>query len=504
MTHREVPLNANTQSSPPRPHRIEMRPAGAGAGNPVDPGFPALGRRLRCVALVVALALSAACARADQFQDLVDSFGTTRTLAGVHHDTTSNPDGTAINFWTSASEGAPAVSVGLSNPHIAAADAYGNVYIADKAGQAVLQLTTNGLIHTFAGTHVGGFNGDGPAPATSLQVSNVNGLFVLPNGTVYLLDPGNHRIRRVGADGVMTTVVNDPEPEWYPSGRGLWVSPDEQLIYYTHEFRPVPPSIIANGAAVKRWTATNGIETVCSRAVGFRNPANLAVNPEDGKLYVCDRAEDDTTKLATGLFRIDGPEAVTRVTGNITQPAAADGQLALNSYIDGPRGLAFRADGSYFLCGHKDGNVWFVDTVGVLHLYLRGRGSKDGYSLPDGQHPPLVLSQYFAQPRAVTLAPNGSLLVVCNDSGFVFQVGAAAVPPPPAEVGLSLRGTNGISLNWPGLFGRGYRVERSFDLGGPGWEPVGAVGGNAAGLTEFRDATPATHAQCFYRVLPAL
>ncbi len=380
------------------------------------------GRSLHVLTLLAAACLATTNSQADQFQDLADSFGTMWTLAGVHHATTLNPDGSSINFWTPSSEGAVASTVGLSNPHMAAADGAGNIYIADKAGEAVLKIATNGLIHTFAGTHVGGFNGDGPAPATSLQISRVNGLFVLPDGTVYLLDPGNHRIRRVGTDGVMTTIVNDLEPNWYPSGRALWVSPDEQLIYYTHEFRPVPPGIIADGAAVKRWTATNGIETLCSRRVGLRNPGNIDVNPVDGKLYVTDRAEEDISKLATGVFRIDGPDQLTRITGNLTKATAADGRLAVNSYIDGPRGIAFRPDGSYFLCAHKDGNVWFVDTTGILHLYLRGKGSKDSYTLGNGFHPPLTAADYFAQPRAVTLAPNGDLLVVCNDSGYVFRV----------------------------------------------------------------------------------
>ena len=470
----------------------------------VNLSLPIMNHPIQTLTLLTSILLATAGARGDQFQDLADGFGTTLTLAGVHHATTSNPDGSAINFWAPASEGAVAATVGLSNPHMAAADAYGNIYIADKSGQAVLQITTNGLIHTFAGTHAGGFNGDGPAPATSLQISNVNGLFVFPNGTVYLLDPGNHRIRRVGIDGVMTTIVNDPEPEWYPSGRALWVSPDEQLIYYTHEFRPVPPSIIANGAALKRWTATNGIETVCSRDVGFRNPANIAVNPEDGLLYVCDRAEEDLTKIATGLFRIDGPDQVTRMTGNITQPLAADGQLAVNSYIDGPRGIAFRPDGSYFLCAHKDGNVWFVDTAGILHKFLRGSGRKDGFSLADGQHPPLTASDYFAQPRAVTLAPNGNLLVVCNDSGYVFQVNSVSASASLDPLRLTAQGTNGVRLSWAGVFGRGYRVERAFSLSTSSWQPVAAVGGNPAGYTEFIDAEPATHPQCYFRVLPSL
>ncbi len=454
--------------------------------------------------IVIAAMIITDQAYGDQFQDMSDSFGDTLTLAGVHHATTSNPDGTAINFWSPDSEGSIATTVGLSNPHMAGADAYGNIYIADKSGQAVLKLTIDGLIHTFAGTHEGGFNGDGPAPATSLQLSNVNGLFVLPNGTVYLLDPGNHRIRRVGTDGMMATIVNDPEPEWYPSGRALWVSPDESLIYYTHEFRPVPPSIIADGAAVKRWTSTNGIETVCGKSVGFRNPGNIDVNPIDGMLYVCDRAEEDVTKLSTGLFRIDGPGQRTRITGAIDQPTAADGQFAIESFIDGPRGITFRSDGSYFLCGHRDGNVWFVDSDGILHKYLQGKGTKDGYSLENGLHPPLTDKASFAQPRAVTLAPNGNLLVVCNDSGYVFQVINSSLPPAVTDLGLSVDKLNRAIIRLTGKFGFGYRLERKTSLMSDRWEPIGAVGGKTEGPTEYVDPELATHSERFYRVLPSL
>ena len=442
-------------------------------------------------------------ARGDEFQELSDNFGTTLRLAGVHQATTSAPDGTAINFWTNAFEGAVASTISLSNPHMAGADAYGNVYVADKASHAILKITPNGLVHTFAGTHVGGFNGNGPAGATNLQLNNPNGLFVLPNGTVYVLDPGNHRIRRVDTNGVMTTIVNDPDPNWYPSGRALWVSPDEQLIYYTHEFTPVPPSILADGATVKKWTPTNGIETVCSKEVGFRNPGNIGVNPMDGSLYVTDRAEDDATRIAQGLFRIDGPDQRVRITGNSTQPLAFDGQTASSSFVEQPRGIAFRPDGSYFLCGHKNGSVWFVDTAGILHRYLQGKRSGDSYSLPDGQHPPLTGVDYFAQPRAVTLAPNGNLLVVCNDSGFVFRVNNAGAPDAPAEVHLSLQGAHGV-LSWTGVSGHGYRVERSFDLQPESWHPIGAIGGSANGPLEFTDPEPATHPQGFYRVLPSL
>src|SRR4051794_25993947 len=111
--------------------------------------------------LLALLSLLNSLARGDEFQDVSDSFSITHLLAGTHHATTLDTNGISLNFWTPASEGAPAIGTGLSNPHIAAGDAAGNVYIADKASHAILRVDTNGLIRTFAGTHVAGFNGDG-------------------------------------------------------------------------------------------------------------------------------------------------------------------------------------------------------------------------------------------------------------------------------------------------------------------------------------------------------
>ncbi|HAM71634.1 MAG TPA: hypothetical protein DCM86_08335 [Verrucomicrobiales bacterium] len=424
---------------------------------------------------------------------------------GIYHTTTLNPDLTSINFWIPSYEGAPARTVSLSNPHMAAADAYGNIYIADKASHSILKWTPDGLIHTLAGTHVSGFNGDGPAPANTLQISYPNGLYVFPDGTLYLLDPGNHRIRRVDTSGIMTTVVNDPEPRWAPSGRALWVSPNQQLIYYTHEFSPVPPSLISDGAVVKQWTPSRGIEVVCSRDVGFRNPANIAVSPIDGKLYVTDRAEEDTTRVADGLFRIDGPEQRTRLTGNVTQSKASSGQPALSSFIEQPRGIAFLPNGSYFLCAHKGGDVWFVDTAGILHRYIQGSGSGDTYLIVDGQHPPLTSKSVISQPRSVTLAPNGDLLVVLNDSGYLLRVRNAAPAAEAANLVPAPGASGGLRLGWDGMFGRGYRIERSSSLVNPSWSPVTAVWGQPAGQTTLLDGLPAgPEAEGYYRVLPSL
>ena len=135
------------------------------------------------------------------------------------------------------------------------ADRAGNVYIADKNSHSILRVAPDGAIHTHAGTHTGGFDGEGPAAATSLQLNLPNGLWVRADGTVYVLDTGNGRVRRVGTNGIMTTLCPTTENgSSLAGGRGLWVSDDEQLVYYCAAIR------------VRSWTPAGGIRTV---AAGF-------------------------------------------------------------------------------------------------------------------------------------------------------------------------------------------------------------------------------------------
>src|SRR6187431_1036460 len=94
-----------------------------------------------------------------------------------------------VNSWLPTYEGANALSVELSNPHMAQADAAGNIYIADKESNSILKVTPTGTIHTVAGTHVAGFDGDGVA--TARQLNQPNGVFVLADGTFYIVDLNN-------------------------------------------------------------------------------------------------------------------------------------------------------------------------------------------------------------------------------------------------------------------------------------------------------------------------
>ncbi|HLY15937.1 MAG TPA: hypothetical protein VKR61_01875, partial [Bryobacteraceae bacterium] len=87
-----------------------------------------------------------------------------------------------------------------------AVDALGRVYIADTANHRILAMDPGGAATPFAGTGVAGFSGDG-GPALSAQLNQPTGLAADALGNLFIADTGNHCVRVVTPDGVIQTVA---------------------------------------------------------------------------------------------------------------------------------------------------------------------------------------------------------------------------------------------------------------------------------------------------------
>jgi len=102
------------------------------------------------------------------------------------------------------------------------------VLIADNGNHRVRKVDRNGMISTIAGNGHGGYNGDG-IPATSASLNNPKGVFQYKN-EIYISDFNNHRIRKVDQNGTISTVAKTCIPSWTQ-----WILPSWQCNEITPE-----------------------------------------------------------------------------------------------------------------------------------------------------------------------------------------------------------------------------------------------------------------------------
>lgn len=113
--------------------------------------------------------------------------------------------GTGVGGYSG--DGGNAMLAMLWTPTGIAADAAGNLYIADGVNnQRIRKINTSGIITTIAGTGVQGYFGDG-AVATLAQLNNPTGVAVDTGGNVYIADFDNNRIRKIDTGGIISTIA---------------------------------------------------------------------------------------------------------------------------------------------------------------------------------------------------------------------------------------------------------------------------------------------------------
>ncbi|MBU6401722.1 MAG: hypothetical protein KGS61_15500, partial [Verrucomicrobia bacterium] len=125
----------------------------------------------------------------------VDAAGLIRTVAGNGRIGYSGDGGAATN-------------ASLSNPASVAVDGLGNLFIADGFNNRIRRVDTNGVISTVAGSGKPGYSGDGGA-ATNATLNSPQGIVVDPRGNLFVADSLNYRIRKIGTNGLLTTVAGN-------------------------------------------------------------------------------------------------------------------------------------------------------------------------------------------------------------------------------------------------------------------------------------------------------
>jgi hypothetical protein len=230
-------------------------------------------------------------------------------------------------------DGGPATSAELNSPDDVAVAADGTVYVADAFNLRIRRISPGGVISTIAGNGTYGDAGDG-GQATAAQLGSIAAIALSPaDDVLYIADDGTNRVRRVDlASGVITTFA----------GRGL--------DYLGH-------------------TGNGGPATSASIAM----PAGIAVDPA-GNVYFSENAFYCTVR------KVDvATQVITRVAGSGSYlPGACasegDGGDALAAHLDLPGSLATDAAGNLFLVEIGTDTVRRIDAVTQVITTIAGGG----------------------------------------------------------------------------------------------------------------------------------
>src|SRR5262249_28081122 len=107
-----------------------------------------------------------------------------------------------------AGDGGQAKVAQLNMPSACQVDSFGNLYIADTQNHRIRKVSASGVISTVAGTGAAGVAG-GCGAATPAPIAAPLGVAADDTGNLYIADTGNHRVRMVTPDGVIQTIAGN-------------------------------------------------------------------------------------------------------------------------------------------------------------------------------------------------------------------------------------------------------------------------------------------------------
>ena len=294
----------------------------------------------------------------------------------------------------------------------------GVLYMGDGTRRSA--LTLGQTITTVAGNGVNAESGDG-GPATRASIRDPEAVLPAPDGSYYITGPFAGRVRKVGPDGIVTTVAGNGQFTSGPDSGiavqmplngpwGLALAPDGSLYiaeWNASKIRRVRPDGIMTTVAGTGVFGYSG-DGRPATAAGLNAPIGLAFGP-GGSLYIGDAQNNRVRRI--------GPDGIiTTVAGNGVGGFGGDGVLATNAMLNYPSGVAVSARGELYIADQDNNRVRRVSTEGIITT-LAGTGTA-GFSGDGGPATQAAL----ARPEAVSVGPSGEVYIVDWDNGRVRVV----------------------------------------------------------------------------------
>ncbi|CAO5248119.1 serine/threonine-protein kinase [Frankia sp. AgKG'84/4] len=279
------------------------------------------------------------------------------------------PAGVASDFAGTGAGGisgdnGPATSAQLDGPGSTVRDKAGDIFIGDAKNNRIRKVTPAGVITTVVGTGTAGFGGDG-GPATAAQINSAEKVVVGPDGSLFLSDYENHRIRKVDPNGIISTYA---------------------------------------GTGVAGYTGANGPATQAK----INGPNDLAIG-SDGTLYFADLGSDTIQKITP-----DG--IISTVAGTGDGGYSGDGGPATAAKLNVPS-VSLGPDGkTFYIADYRNNRIRKIDPNGVIST-IAGTGV-EGFS---GDGGPASAAQ-FKNPSSVVADGAGSIYISDNGNDRVRRI----------------------------------------------------------------------------------
>jgi sugar lactone lactonase YvrE len=323
----------------------------------------------------------------------------------------------------------PATNVILNSAMGVAADALGNCFIADTGNHVIRKVGTNGVAVIVAGTGSAGFSGDGGA-ATNAALCVPNAVALDLAGNLFIADTGNNRIRELATNGVITMVAGNGNV-FYSGDNGA--ATNAGLTSYGLCLDGIGNLFIVDEQNNRiRKVGTNGIITTVAGNGGFgfgqggynsdgisatsaklNYPSGVAVDSSNN-LYIADSSNNRIRK-------VDGYGLIHTVAGTGIAGYSGDGGVATSAKINYPAGVALGAAGNLLIADANNNCVRSVTTNNIITT-VAGNGT-NGYAGDGGS---ATNANMFA-PQNVSMDQVGNLFIADTGNQRIREVGTNGV-----------------------------------------------------------------------------
>ena len=318
-------------------------------------------------------------------------------------------------------DGGPAASAQLLQPRNLTVEPDGTLYISDFGAQRVYRVSAGGILTTLAGTGSAGFSDDGGASQLA-QLNSPAGLASDSNGTLYIADSANNRIRRV-YQGVISSVYNVAGPT------GVALSPTGALYiaasgYLGTQFKAIAgiPSArdvtldrtgnvyVTTGQYVYKVTSSGTVTTIAGTgaapyfggdngpptAARLHAPTGIAVD-DAGNRYIADMVNNRIRKItAAGV--------ITTIAGTGDAGSKGDNRSATLAQLNGPRSVAVDSQQNVYVADSGNNSIRKITPGGIIQTVA------------------VQLAVGLKDPEYVAIDAQGSLYIADTGNGRVLKV----------------------------------------------------------------------------------